>query len=106
MFSQTTSFRYAEKQQLLNAKKEQEEEIVKSQNAYATVASTRTKNFILPTQLHAQVNAKDKILLLDCRCKEDYELSKISFGNEINVPEDIITSGYVKLDAFLFAIYI
>lgn len=99
--SHITSFRYGEKEKLLHAQKALEEESIKSKNAYATAATARTNNFILVTQLYKQINdAKDAILLLDCRCSDDFEASKISFGNLINIREDIIREGYAKESYF------
>lgn len=51
--------------------------------------------FIDCLELHKRISeAKEKILLLDCRPKSDFESSKIKFNNCINIPENIIKNGY------------
>lgn len=85
-------FRYDEKNELMLLKNEENKENVKVEKVNSKIVSN-TK-FIECMKMFQMMNdSPNKMLLVDCRSSTDFQSSKIIFGNQINIPEEIINKG-------------
>lgn len=84
-------YRYEKRRALFEAKQKQPEV---NKKFIETVAPVETSKFISAVDLYRQLEKSDgKILLIDCRSKDDFNASKIKYNNLINIPGEMIVKG-------------
>lgn len=79
----------------MSNQKEIKEDQIKTKDIVSVDASAKnTSKFILCTPLYkAMTEAKEKILLMDCRPTDDFLESRIRYENLINIPGNFIIPG-------------